>query len=138
MSIEPPTVDQLTTVISHATAPAFMLGAVAGFLSILISRSERVMDTEREAAERPGGTSAPLLSVLGKRVRLLHAAIYFSVLSALCTALLLIAAFVSVFAGFHHQIGMAILFAIALALLMASLVLLARDIKLAIETLPRR
>jgi hypothetical protein len=33
--------------ISHAPAPAFMLGAVAGFLSILIARLERVVDKRR-------------------------------------------------------------------------------------------
>jgi hypothetical protein len=33
--------------ISHATAPALMLGAVAGFLSILIARLERVVDKRR-------------------------------------------------------------------------------------------
>jgi hypothetical protein len=35
-------IDHLGLVISHATAPAFMLGAVAAFLSILIQRMERL------------------------------------------------------------------------------------------------
>ena len=34
-------IDQLSEAISHATATAFMLGAVAGFLSILVSRLQR-------------------------------------------------------------------------------------------------
>lgn len=138
MSIELPTVDQLTTVISHATAPAFMLGAVAGFLSIIVTRSERVMDMEREAARADTPADPHVLAVLAQRVRLLHSAIYLSVLSALATALLLIGAFVSAFVGFNHQVGMAILFMVALVLLMAALVQLARDIRLAIHTLPRR
>ena len=40
-------IDQLSEAISHATAPAFMLGAVAGFLSILIARLERIGDRRR-------------------------------------------------------------------------------------------
>ena len=40
-------IDQLSTAISHATALAFMLGAVAAFLSILIARLERVGDEQR-------------------------------------------------------------------------------------------
>jgi hypothetical protein len=37
-------IDHLSEAISHATAPAFMLGAVAAFLSILIARLERIAD----------------------------------------------------------------------------------------------
>ena len=40
-------IDTLSSAISHATAPAFMLGAVAAFLSILISRMERTVDRNR-------------------------------------------------------------------------------------------
>ena len=40
-------IDHLGLVISHATAPAFMLGAVAAFLSILIQRMERISDRIR-------------------------------------------------------------------------------------------
>ena len=38
---------QLSQVISHATAPAFMLGAVAGFVSILIARMNGIIDRIR-------------------------------------------------------------------------------------------
>ena len=49
-----PDIDHLTQVISHATAPAFLLGAVAGFLSILVTRLER---TDRPASRGArGGT----------------------------------------------------------------------------------
>ena len=39
--------DQLSQVISHATAPAFLLGAVAGFVSILIARMSGIIDRVR-------------------------------------------------------------------------------------------
>ena len=47
-----PDLDHLTQVISHATAPAFLLGAVAGFLSILVTRLERTIDRHRVVRAR--------------------------------------------------------------------------------------
>jgi hypothetical protein len=38
---------QMSQVISHATAPAFLLGAVAGFVSILIARMSGIIDRSR-------------------------------------------------------------------------------------------
>ena len=49
-------IEHLGLVISHATAPAFMLGAVAAFLSILIQRMERLSDRIRALrADDSGG-----------------------------------------------------------------------------------
>jgi Protein of unknown function (DUF2721) len=42
-----PTMDQLQLVISQAAAPAFILGAVASFLSVLLSHMGRVIDRSR-------------------------------------------------------------------------------------------
>lgn len=39
-----PSVSQLSHVISQAAAPAFLLGALAGFISVLISRLNRIVD----------------------------------------------------------------------------------------------
>jgi len=41
--IEAPSVSQLSEVISHAIAPAFMLGAVSGFISVLVTRLNRII-----------------------------------------------------------------------------------------------
>jgi Protein of unknown function (DUF2721) len=126
-------IDQLSTVISHATAPAFMLGAVAAFLSILISRLERIVDKNRAlrsadaAAVDPSGVIAASFS---RRMALLSRAIYFAVLSALATAALLIGAFVAALSGVGHARFIALMFAVSLALLMASLVELTREIRI--------
>ena len=42
-----PDVRQLSQVMSQATAPAFVLGAVAGFVSILLGRMTTVLDRIR-------------------------------------------------------------------------------------------
>ncbi|HTG03409.1 MAG TPA: DUF2721 domain-containing protein, partial [Bradyrhizobium sp.] len=39
-----PSVSQLSHVISQAAAPAFLLGALAAFIAVLISRLNRVVD----------------------------------------------------------------------------------------------
>lgn len=134
-------IDQLSEVIAHATAPAFLLGAVAGYLSILTARLQRVADRARaigatsrtppaSAAEWPEGAGA-----LAERARLLHRAIYFSVLSALSTAALLILAFSLAASGIEHRWGVALMFVVALALLMASLVMLTLEVRLAMRSM---
>ena len=42
MSLVPPDAQQLSQLMSQATAPAFVLGAVAGFVSILLGRMTAV------------------------------------------------------------------------------------------------
>jgi len=108
-----------------------MLGAVAGFLSILIARLERVADKIRVLR-----TSDPGLDPTGKvaasfmrRTELLSRAIFFAVLSALLTAALLIGAFLTALVGIGHGRIVAMMFALALMLLMASLVELAREMR---------
>jgi hypothetical protein len=124
-------IDHLSEAISHATAPAFMLGAVAAFMSILIARLERVADKLRLLR-----TSDPSLDPTGvvaasfaRRMELLARAIYFAVLSALLTAALLIGAFLAALVGIGHGRIIATMFAAALALLMASLVELTREMR---------
>ncbi len=124
-------IDQLSVAISHATAPAFMLGAVAGFLTILIARLERVADKSkalRLSDENTDPTGAVATSFM-RRMELLSRAILFAVLSALVTAALLIAAFFAALVGIGHGQIVAMMFAVALMLLMASLVQLAREIR---------
>ena len=60
---------------------------------------------------------------------LLSRAIYFAVLSALLTAALLITAFLAALVGIGHGHFVALMFAVSLVLLMASLVELTREIR---------
>jgi hypothetical protein len=125
-------IDHLSIAITHATAPAFMLGAVAGFLSILIGRLDVVAGGLR-ALRAPNATnrdpSGAVAATLKRRMELLSRAVYFGVLSALVTAALLIGAFMAALLDMGHGRIVAIMFAAALALLMASLVELARDMR---------
>ena len=124
-------IDQLSQAISHATAPAFMLGAVAGFLSILIARLERIADKMRALRTSDGNLdpTGEIAASFMRRMELLGRAIFLAVLSALFTAALLIGAFISALIGIGHGQIVAMMFALALMLLMASLVQLAREIR---------
>jgi sterol desaturase/sphingolipid hydroxylase (fatty acid hydroxylase superfamily) len=131
-------IDHLGLVISHATAPAFMLGAVAAFLSILIQRMERISDRIRVLRADGSSGADPkeaLLQTLDRRVLLLGRAIYFGVLSALVTSALLIAAFASALLGVGHGVIVAAMFVVALALLMTCLVNLALEIRIQLATI---
>jgi hypothetical protein len=47
--------DQLQIVISQAAAPAFILGVVASFLSVLLSHMTRILDRSRAIQDLPEG-----------------------------------------------------------------------------------
>ena len=133
-------IDHLSAAISHATAPAFMLGAVAGFLSILIGRMERIVDRNRllragDLASLEPSVREAIAGSFTRRMELLGRAIFFAVLSALVTAALLIGAFLAALVGVAHGGVVAMMFVVALALLMASLADLAREIRLQIATM---
>jgi Flp pilus assembly protein TadB len=132
--------DHLSAAISHATAPAFMLGAVAGFLSILTSRMERIVERNRALQAAGAGAADPSLrdavaKSFARRMQLLSRAIYYAVLSARITAALLIVAFLAALVGIGHGVIMAAMFVVALVLLMVSLVELTREIRVHMKTM---
>jgi cytochrome c biogenesis protein CcdA len=130
--------DHLSNVISHVMAPAFLIGAVAGFVAVLMGRMNGIIDRIRAVNGIAAGDEARThlksdLPRLKRRAKLMNDAIYFAVGSALCTTLLVILAFVSAFFGFRHEPGVAVVFVLALGLLGASLLTLAREVRVALN-----
>jgi Protein of unknown function (DUF2721) len=130
--------NQLSQIISHATAPAFLLGAVAGFVSILITRMNSIIDRVRTLNSIADEDEARAhlksdIPRLKRRAQLVNDAIYLSVGSGICTTVLVILAFASAFAGFRHEQVVAVLFVVALGLLGASLFTLAREVRIALN-----
>jgi hypothetical protein len=130
--------NELSQVITHATAPAFLLGAVAGFISVLIGRTNSILERTRRvnaiADDDPKvGHLKADLTRLKRRAKLMNDAIFFAVASALCTTLLVIMAFVTAFLGFRHEPGAAVMFVVALGLLGMSLFYLGREIRIALN-----
>jgi hypothetical protein len=130
--------EHIATVISQATAPAFVLGAVAGFISILASRLNRVLDRIKDIdeisddAERRASIRDDIPG-LKKRVRLLNQSILIAVFSAVVSAVIVLIAFLSALVGIRHEYGVALLFVVALGLLVGSLVRFAMEVQLALK-----
>jgi Protein of unknown function (DUF2721) len=130
--------DHLSKVISHVMAPAFLIGAVAGFVAVLMGRMNGIMDRIRAvngiaAADEARAHLKSDLPRLKRRAKLINDAIYFAVGSALCTTVLVMLAFVTAFFGFRHELGAAVMFILAAGLLGASLLTLAREVRIALN-----
>jgi hypothetical protein len=133
-----PDVDQLAQIMSHATAPAFILGAVAGFISILIARMEIIVGRVRslnEIAEddMARGKLKSDIPRLKRRAKLLNGAIRLALGSGICTSLLLVVAFVSAFFRLRHEYGVGLLFVVAVVLLGASLFRFAQEVRIGLS-----
>jgi Protein of unknown function (DUF2721) len=130
--------DQLSQIISHAMGPAFLLGSVAGFVSILIARMNGIIDRIRTLnmiADNDGPRARLKSDIprLKRRARLINSAIHLAVGSAICTTLLVILAFASAFIGVRHEPVAGVLFMIALGLLGGSLFMFVREMRIGLN-----
>ena len=136
LPMQPPSMDQLSRIIATVAAPAFLLGAVASFISVLISRINRVIDRSQVLQSVVDGdgskayVKADILR-LKHRAALLHRSLFCSIISAVLTALIIIVAFISAMFSVAREYGVAILFVGALLLFCLSLIDLARETRLA-------
>lgn len=131
------TAEQISKVLIHATAPAFLLSAVASFIALLISRMNGIMDRIRtiNAIQSTDTTRLHLKADLPRlklRAKLLHRSIYFATASAILTTVLIAASFVvAIFQG-KHEYGAALLFILTLSLFGISLWNFAREIRISL------
>jgi hypothetical protein len=129
---------RLSQVISNATAPAFILGAVAAFVSILSSRLTMVIERIRHLNdiadnEEPRIHLKSDLPRLRRRLVRLNSATRLALGSGVCTSLLLAVAFGSAFLGLEHVYGAATLFFVAVILLGASLFRFGQEVSIGIS-----
>src|SRR5262245_23144308 len=115
MLSETPTVAQLAQIISQVTAPSFLLGAVAAFVAVLVSRMNRIIDRSQTlnaiGDEETSRTELKAdLPRLKRRAGHLNRALLFATASAIATSLLVIVAFISAFFRVQHEYGVAVLF----------------------------
>ena len=130
-----PDAAQLSRLMSQATAPAFVLGAVAAFVAVLLGRMTNVLDrirnlngiTDDDTARAHLKSDIPRLR---QRVKFLSSATYLALLSGICTSLLLVAGFASAFFRLQHEYGAGLLFAVAIALLGAALFKFAQEVRM--------
>jgi hypothetical protein len=132
------TSDQFSLVISQAAAPAFPLGAVASFLSVLVSHLARIVDRSRaiNAISDDEAKAANLrthLPELRFRAGLIIRSIYCAVGSGIAACLLMIVAFMTAYFGARHEPAAVILFTVSLLLFTTSLISFARDLRVALK-----
>jgi hypothetical protein len=132
VAVEPETLDQLSQVISHSIAPAFMLGAMSAFVSMLSSRIDMVLGRIRglNAISPEDKDRVPLkqdIQRLTRRLRLLRRALLLSVAAGFVTTLLMVSAFALAIFGFQHVWSVAILFIVSLSLFSAAILTVGLD-----------
>jgi cytochrome c biogenesis protein CcdA len=138
MITETPSVTQLSQVITQAIAPAFLLGALAAFISVLTLRMNRVVDRSQllNAIDDKHTARARLkadLPRMRQRSILLNNATLFATFSAIFATLLVMVAFVTAFFDIQHERGIAVLFVITLGLFAAALINFARETRIALH-----
>lgn len=136
--MQPETVTQLSQVIAQVTAPAFLLGAVAAFIAVLISRMNRVIDRSQALNaigddDNVKGHLKSDIPRLKRRAVLLNKAILFSAISATISSFLVIVSFASAYLNVRHEYGVGLLFMLSIAFFMASLINLARETRIALH-----
>jgi hypothetical protein len=133
-----PSVSQLSHVISQAAAPAFLLGALAAFIAVLISRLNRVIDrtivlngiSDDDTFRYRLKADLPRLM---RRAAMLNRAIFWAVVASILVTLLVIVAFVTAFLQLQHERGVAIFFMFSLGAFTMSLVDFAREVRIALS-----
>ena len=138
MITETPTVSQLSQVISQAAAPAFLLGAVAAFIAVLISRLNRIIDrtillngiADDDTVKSRLKADLPRLM---RRAAMMNRALFWAVISSISVTLLVIVAFASAFFEIQHERGVAVLFMISLGAFTISLIDFAREVRIALS-----
>src|SRR6266436_9245968 len=112
-----PSVSQLSHVISQATAPAFLLGALAAFIAVLISRLNRIVDrtivlngiSDDDTVRNRLKADLPRLM---RRAAMMNRAIFWAVVASISVTILVVVAFLTAFFELPHERGVAIFFMI--------------------------
>jgi hypothetical protein len=134
MAVDPGSIDHLSQVISQVIGPSFLLGAVASFIAILLSRMNNVIERVRMLNALPEGDSLKAdIPRLQRRVRLVNRAVILAIAAGVVAALLILATFLAALFHLQHVWVAAVLFMISLALLCAALVVFAREINIGLS-----
>jgi Protein of unknown function (DUF2721) len=138
MTLLVPDAGQLSQVMAQSTGPAFILGAVAGFTSILLGRMTNVLDRIRSLNDIADDDTARAhlksdIPRLRRRAQLLNGATRLALTSGMCTALLLVVGFVTAYVGVRHEYGAGVLFAVAISLLCVALFKFGQEVRLGLS-----
>ena len=133
-----PAAVELSQMMSQATAPAFVLGAVAGFVSILLGRITNVVDrirTLNDVSDNDCDRARLKSDIprLWRRAGLLNSATNLALSSGMCTSLLLVVGFASAFFRLQYVYGAGVLFVSAVSLLGAALFKFGQEVRMSLS-----
>lgn len=117
------------SVIQQSIAPAFLLGAVASFVSVLNQRSDRII--HHRNAISPGDREPRSIArrkMLTRRARLLYSALLLALISGAAAAALIVISFAYAFFKASEERGLALIFTVSLVFLGLALVQFAREV----------
>ena len=131
-------IEAVAGVIQLAVAPVFLLAGIAGLLGVLSTRLARIVDRariiERRIPQATRDEQRGLLrretTVLWRRIALINWAIRLCVSGALAICLVIIALFLGEFVSFNIAIAVAVLFVIAMVLIVSGLMFLLSEVNL--------
>jgi hypothetical protein len=137
-----PLFGDISNIISLAITPAFLLLGVMMLLRVLNNRLARIIDRCRTLESRINsqiGTEAEqlhALAVLFRRMRAIHHAIGCSIVCVMLICSVVVSLFVDDVLNLRLDMLIALLFALAMLLLIASFSLFLHEILIATHTLP--
>jgi hypothetical protein len=131
-------IQALAGVIQLAVAPVFLLAGIAGLLGVLSTRLARIIDRarviERRIPQAKREEQRTLLrretAVLWRRIALINWAIRLCVSGALAVCLVIVAIFLGELVVFEIATPIAVLFVLAMVLIIGGLVFLLREVNL--------
>jgi hypothetical protein len=140
--VETAAVTQLAHTIQLSVAPVFLLAGISGFLNVVAGRLARVVDRarvlEREFTPQDHADHARQvweLRVLDRRIKYANRAIALCAASGVMICLVVAGLFTSALAGLGFGRTMAVMFVLAMALLIAGLACFLVEVRVAAETL---
>jgi Protein of unknown function (DUF2721) len=125
-------------VIQLAVAPVFLLAAIAGLLGVMSTRLGRIIDRarviERRVPDARDNEQRTLLrnetTILWGRIALINWGIRLCVTGALTVCLVIVSLFVGAFVAINISALIAILFVLAMLLMVAGLLVLLREVNM--------
>jgi hypothetical protein len=129
-------IEAVAGVIQLAVAPVFLLAGIAGLLGVLSTRLARIIDRarviERRIPQAKNDEQRTLLrretQVLWRRIALINWAIRLCIAGALAVCLVIVALFVGEFVAVNIAAAVAVLFVLAMVLIVAGLMYLLSEV----------
>jgi ABC-type transport system involved in cytochrome bd biosynthesis fused ATPase/permease subunit len=123
------TVSTIAQTIQLSLSPVFMLAGIGALLNVLVGRMARVVDRVRDLEKLHPRATGPErdryvweLRILDLRIKVINAALFMAVASAVMTCLVVVLLFVAELGGLKFGTAVALSFILAMVLLIASLI----------------